>query len=869
MRLPQYNTSRYLPVTTLSLSVVLAVAAQLMQPRLWAEWVYMALCGMGLLLLPGSLYRRWHWGPCLAGAALLAFGSTGWRASHYARHGILSADLQRTDLVVTGRIVGLPQWQPNGTRFTLAVHSAVLDGQPVPLPDHIALAWYTTYRQRNDDRADSNSTPSPSSNAAAPAQRCSACLHPGELWRFTVRLKQPHGNRNPFGFDYERWLWEQGLGATGYVRTGAKHAQPRQIGSAHPLDVRVWRDMLRLQAREAVYRELASNPTPVAADAVDSQVDGLPNNAGTHNPQRIAGVIAALLMGDQRAIGQADWDIFRITGIAHLISISGLHITLFAWLAGALVGTAWRFSARMRWPLCLWLPAPLAALWGGMLLAAAYAWFSGWGIPAQRTSIMLLVVALLRTRGLHWPWWAVLATAAAVVTLVDPWALLQPGFWLSFVAVAVLFANSRPQAAGDHWRHKLLSGICAFARTQLTITLVLAPLTLLLFGQVSVVGFIANALAVPLVTFVVTPLTFLGVLWPALWQMAAWLLQVLMTLLQYLSTLPWASYQTAMPPLIVGAISLLGGLALVLRLPWPWRLAGSLALLPVLLWQAPRPAQGQFDLLAADIGQGNAILVRTHRHSLLFDAGPQYGTQSNAGQRVLLPLLAALDERPDRLVLSHQDSDHIGGAAALLQAYPRMQAQGSIAPEHPLQQLRPIAPCVAGQEWQWDGVTFSFLHPTPAARAGSRSNNAMSCVLRISNGQRTALLPGDIGAAQERMLIARHANDTPETLQADVLLVAHHGSKTSTTDAWLNAVQPRHALIQQGYLNPYGHPHATVLARLHERPIEVRLSESCGAAWWRSNTNTVRCERDINRHYWQHQHRPVAAVQAHEGINAR
>ncbi len=870
----------YLPITRLCLLVVAAVGVQLMQPQLWPQWAYMALCGAGALgmlgasgicraaqarVAQGRLRQRMATGVLLMGAALLAFGSTGWRASRYAAS-ILPAHWQQRDIVVQGHITGLPQWQPDGARFTFAVEQATLDGQAISLPKHISLAWYmpranaANTPQTVTNHATNHVTDSrPPGHAAAfpnaASARCAVCVAPGERWRLTVRLKQPHGSRNPFGFDYERWLWEQGLGATGYVRAATPHAAPEKTGQAHPLDVRVWRDRARLHVREAVYRTLlpsANRPTPAARP----QEAGSPHSApATPLAESAAGIVAALLMGDQRAISQPDWAVFRTTGVSHLLSISGLHITLFAWLAGMLIQTLWRQSARVGWTTpCLWLPAHAAAWWGGVALAAAYAWFSGWGVPAQRTCLMLLCMALLRSRGLAWPWPSTLASAAAAVLLLDPWALLQPGFWLSFVAVAVLFGSgNRPPPAAALWHQKLRAGIRTFAHAQLTITLVLAPLTLLLFGQVSVVGFVANALAVPLMTFIVTPLALAGVVWPALWQLAAWLLQGLMLGLHHLAALPWASYQAAIAPWWAGALGVACGWVAMQRLPVVWRLAAALGLLPVLLWQAPRPAQGQFELLAADVGQGSAILVRTRTHSLLFDTGPQYSATSNAGERVLVPLLDALGEQPDWLLLSHQDTDHIGGATALLAARPHMQLLGSISADHPLQQIRPVMPCTAGQAWQWDGVSFAILHPSEHEQANPQlASNAVSCVLHISNGQRSALLAGDVGTAQENAIIARQ-QAAPATLQADILLVGHHGSKTSTGTAWLDAVQPRWAVIQQGYLNRYRHPHPTVLQRLQERRITTILSESCGAAWWYSINNQLHCEREQNRRYWQHQ----------------
>jgi competence protein ComEC len=268
----------------------------------------------------------------------------------------------------------------------------------------------------------------------------------------------------------------------------------------------------------------------------------------------------------------------------------------------------------------------------------------------------------------------------------------------------------------------------------------------------------------------------------------------------------------------------------------------------VLLWQAPRPVPGELELLAADVGQGNAVLVRTATHTLVYDAGPRYGAESDAGQRVLVPLLRALGERVDTLVLSHRDSDHTGGAAAVLAMQPRAAVLGSLEPGHILQAIRPVTPCAAGQRWDWDGIAFEVLHPAAADAGAPGRPNAASCVLRIANARRAALLAGDIEQPQEAALLDRHAS-----LQADVLLVPHHGSKTSSSGPFLDRVAPHWALVQAGWRNRFGHPAPPVLARYAERDVAVVRSDRCGAAWWSSaQPDAVRCEREVSRRYWHH-----------------
>jgi competence protein ComEC len=505
-----------------------------------------------------------------------------------------------------------------------------------------------------------------------------------------------------------------------------------------------------------------------------------------------------------------------------------------------------------------------------VLLATAYAVFSGWGVPAQRTCLMLATVVLLRLQGAQWPWpWVALWTAV-VVLLWDPWALLQAGFWLSFVAVGLLFVASqplRPVAAtadkvgrspgGDVSRRALprrwVQAAMGMLREQWVITLGLAPLVLLLFGQVSLVGLLANALAIPWVTLVITPMSLAGVLWPDVWTVATGAVAVFYAGLDALAAWPWATLSLPLPPLALGLGAVAGGVLLVLPMPLAVRAMGLTPVLACLLWRPPAPASGEFSLLAADIGQGNAMLVQTARHALLFDAGPRYSLESDAGNRVLLPLLQALDLRLDTVVLSHRDSDHVGGAAAVLMMQPQAELLSSIDREHPLQQLRSSQPCEAGMQWQWDGVQFEFLHPGAADYLATPPPppNALSCVLRISNGRQVALLTGDIEAAQEQRLL--QTPDLAAKLRADVLLVPHHGSKTSSSPAFLQAVQPRHALVQAGYRNRYGHPAAQVMARYEALRINLVSSPRCGAARWRSDEpQNVACMREDERHYWSH-----------------
>lgn len=796
---------------------VLGCAAQMLQGQLWLGGAYGGVCALALLGLLG-LHRLKHlpaaWRAVQALLALLllaalGFGSTGWRAASFDSQRLLP-QWQGVDVVVQGVVVSLPQATERGQRWRFAVEQAWdSQGQAIQLPPLLGLSHYTD----------------------TPGQE-RLLVQAGERWRWTLRLKSPHGARNPHGFDAELWWWSQGVQATGYVRPQAP-ATPERLGQTRqaPLE----------QARAWMRERLQASP----------------------GSTRALGVVTALVTGDQAAIDKADWALFRDTGVAHLVSISGLHITMFAWLAVALVGGLWRRSA---W-LCLRWPAPQAAAWAGLLLATLYALFSGWGIPAQRTLLMLAVVVGLRSLGLVWPWQRVWLLALALVLVWDPWALLQAGFWLSFVAVAMLFLLTPEEAAqidtdADAATEdapppslpvRLWRSLREMARVQWWLGLALAPLTLLLFGQVSIVGFFTNLWAIPWVTLVLTPLSMLGALWPVLWTAAAWCAQAMLWGLGWMAQWPAAVLYLALPPWWLGALAAVGGLWLLL--PWPlWlRGLGLPLLLPAVLWHNPRPAMGQFELLALDIGQGSAILLRTAQHSLLWDAGPRWSATGDAGSQTIVPLLRAQGERLDKLIISHADMDHAGGAASVLAAQPQAQLWGSgiaklAAEANRSQQWQA---CAQGQSWQWDGVQFRFLWPDArwlAQYAKPSDTNAQSCVLHIqAQDGRSALLTGDMEAAQELALLSQG-----QVPRADVLLVAHHGSKTSTTSAWLQAVQPRVAIVQSGWRNRFGHPAPIVVQRIEQQGSLLRNTADCGAVAWQSSAPAqAPCERQLRPRYWQ------------------
>lgn len=729
-----------------------------------------ASCLLALRRLAGQR-RKWRILVLMLAGVALGAAWSGWRAGERLAVA-LPASLEGRDIELTGVISGLPDVFGNGSRFSFEVERATLSGEPVTVPRRIALGWYGGPRAVPD-------------------------LRPGERWTLTVRLKRPHGLANMGGFDVEAWWLTEGLRATGYVRAGGQRAEA-----------------FVFSLRDAIGRARAAMRDRIVAALPDA---------------RHAGVIVALVIGDQRAISSAEWDVFNRTGIGHLVAISGLHITMISALVAGILHYLWRHSFFTTASLPLYLPARKLAAAGGLSAALVYVALAGFGIPAQRTLLMLAVVtiAVWRDRFVAAP--QVLALALLAVLVFDPWAVLWPGFWLSFFAIACLMlASHGRELATSGLRQSLAAG----ARSQWVVTVGLLPLTLLLFGQTSLVSPLANALAIPLVSFVVTPLALLGSVLPA--PASGWLLQaghagvaLLAEALQWLAALPLAVWQAPAPGPLASALALAGSVWMLAPRGWPFRWAGALAWLPLLAASPAAPREGVW-LTAFDIGQGNALLVETKNFRLLYDTGPAYSAESDGGSRVILPYLRARGiARLDALVISHSDTDHAGGARSLLDALPVGWVASSLRDDHALLRTalgdRHVG-CVAGQRWRRDGVDFEFLHPLagddPAAKP-----NARSCVLKISVGRRAVLLGGDIEAPQERALVARAA----DRLRADVLLAPHHGSGTSSTPAFLDAVRPGMALFQVGYRNRYRHPKAEVVARYDARGIRVLRSDHTGA----------------------------------------
>jgi competence protein ComEC len=767
-------------------------------------WAWALLPSMALAFLLCRNHKRIFavLGKVLVTAIFLSVGFF-WAAAfaHWRLSDVLPHEWEGRDIRLVGMIAELPQVNERSLRFVFDVEQAYTEGAVVP--KRISLGWYGD--REKDTEAEPRQINLPHVNAS-------------ERWRLTVRLKRPHGSINPHGFDFEKWALERNIRATGYVRESDENAR---------LDDTVNRPSYQIERLRQEIRERFAR--------------ALPGHA-------YAGVLAALAVGDQRAIPAEQWQIFTRTGINHLMSISGLHVTMVSGLVFSLVYGIWRRSGRFT----LWLPARKAAAVAGLLAALGYALLAGFAVPAQRTVYMLGVIAIALWLGRSTSATAILTWALLAVTLFDPWAVLSPGFWLSFGAIATIMLVSIGRIGRMHW-------LADWAHIQWAITLGLIPALLAMFQQISLVSPIANTIAVPLVSLVVVPLTLLATL-PLLDFMlvpAHAVLSSCMDLMRWMSDLPHAVWSQHAPPMwtvaagIMGIIWMLlpGSLGLLSGFPARW--LGIVALLPMFLLLPPKPGPGELWLTVLDVGQGLAVVARTENHALLYDTGPGSGAESDSGNRTIVPFLRGEGiKHLDAMVVTHADSDHSGGALSVLQAVPVEWLVSSLHDDHPIQLVAgKKRRCQAGESWHWDGVQFDMLHPPEQSYSDSRlKTNALSCVLKISTSHGSVLLPADIEKQSEYQLLGRAGH----ALASTVLVAPHHGSKTSSTDEFVHQVNPRLVIFTVGYRNRFGHPKDAVVERYRALGSRLLRSDADGGVLLRFGENDVAVEtsRALYRRYW-------------------
>ncbi len=758
-----------------------AVAVQIL-PALPPRWLDGLLACTALAGLGTCL--RWRassivW--CLA-IAVAAFAWTAWRAD-LSMDARLPHALEKQDILVTGTVADLPHAQEDSTRFDFTIATAQFDGNPVPVRGHVRLSWY------------------------ASRQHAPPTIVPCTTWRLRVRMKRPHGLVNPGGMDFERSALQKGIIATGYVREDPANAMLAEDACVDGVRARI-------------------------SDAIGAALPG-----DTH----AARLLRALSVGDERALDERDWQVVRATGIAHLIAISGFHVGLAAVFGALLVRLVWWLFPSLG----LRLARPLAEAAIVFPAALAYGALAGFGLPTTRTLLMIAVVAgwrLLRRGGGFGEGFGL---ALAAILMIDPLSVLSAGFWLSFAGVALL-AWTLAHEAG--WRGHLKE----IGAAPLLMTLALLPLTVGFFGQASLVAPPANLVAVPFVSFVIVPIDLaacaLLFAWPwagqALLHVCAYLVDALWWLLAHLAAWPAAMQYLPESSLLAFALACVGSVWLLAPRGVPARALGGLLLLPLCFPCTVVPAEGAFRATVIDVGKGLSVLVRTRSHALLIDAGARYPSGFDLGEAAVVPTLHALGiTRLDRMIISHGDNDHAGGAVSVLLAYPGTQVWGGEPERGPV----PMQQCHAGQQWQWDGVAFRMLRPP--APVTVKGNDA-GCVLLVTGSGGRLLLPADTSSNVESDIAGAVPAGPPL-----VLVVPHHGSKTSSGIDYLRALQPVFAVASTGYLNAYHHPAAEVVARYGALGIQLLDTPSTGAVRMAfpasAGPRIVAEERRRQAHYWR------------------
>lgn len=680
--------------------------------------------------------------------------------AHWQLSSVLEPGLEGVDVELQGVVSSRLEARGRSIRFLFDVESMVLDGVAYQAPDKVRLSWYGRMPE----------------------------LHVGERWSLLVRLKRPHGFMNPGGFDYEGWLFQQRIGATGYVRKSNDN---------------------RLLQREAWGYEL-SRWRQTLREKLEKKFGDVPAVA----------LLAALVVGDRSGISTSQWETFARTGTSHLIAISGLHIGVVAGLVFFLVRALWGCSSRLS----LTLPAPQAAAFAALLVAVLYAVLAGFAIPTRRALAMLSVLMggvlwrrqLRPARGLM--------LALLLVVVMDPMSVLSAGFWLSFAAVAVILMGMMGRLSQDGLWWK-------WGRVQWVVAIGLIPVLLSWQLQVSLVAPLVNLVAVPLVSLLLVPLALVGslllmwlepvgaiLLWPVVW-----LLNESVVLLDWVANWPLAAWDGAGVPFWAKLVAGVGVLLFLLPSGVPGRWLGGLFLLPGFFAQASEPLQDGLSFTLLDVGQGLAAVIQTSQHTLVYDAGPRFSERFDAGSSVVAPFLQQQGVGfIDRLILSNGDNDHAGGGEALAGLVP----VGMLFSGEPERiGWRQALPCRAPMHWQWDGVDFHVLYPSSAELKG---NNA-SCVLLVESGETRILLTGDIEKEGEALLL----KEDRSRLQADLVLIPHHGSKTSSTSSFVRAVSPDYALAAVGYRNRYAFPRPDIVARWQGVGAQVLSTAGSGAIHFR------------------------------------
>lgn len=683
----------------------------------------------------------------------------------------LADTLQGQHIEIKGKVVGLPHYDDRKVRFDFFILQSTLE-----LPKKIRLSWYFPKQKIKTD----------------------------QVWKLTVKLKRPHGRFNLGGFDYEKWLFIQNIGATGYVRN---NPEPQLILSKS--------SKLSFSAlRQAV------------SDNLDALLINSPNK----------GMIKALTIGERHDLSQQQWEVFRKTGTVHLLAISGLHIGLISGLVYFLVlQISIKFSV---------VSPQKQAAGAAMLIALFYSALAGFSLPTQRALLMLVIAMTTIIWQRKITAINTISLTLLVVLIIDPLAILAVGFWLSFLAVMVIIYCLAGRLGGIGYWHSAI-------KIHWITALGLSPLLILFFQQVSIISPIANFITVPVVSFLVVPLCLLSVLFmpitPFITEqcllLANKILQGLEIILSVMAELPYAALNITVPSVYVVPIALLGVFILMAPKGLPARWLGLVFILSPLFVGGEKIKQGEVVTTLLDVGQGLSVVIETASHVLVFDTGAKYSDAFDMGDAVVIPFLEQKGiSVVDTLLISHADNDHIGGAESIINQKQVTNILTSVP--NRLKGYSPVR-CLKGHRWEWDQVQFEVLSPTKNFVEGENNN---SCVLKVSSIHGQLLLTGDIEKPAEGWLVS----NVGKKLKSDILIAPHHGSNTSSSLPFLQQVSPKIILIPAGYRNRFSFPHEDVLERYKKIEASWMSTANDGAlvVKMKNNSVNVSSKRDEQSKYW-------------------
>lgn len=707
-----------------------------------------------------------------------------WDATGVLNH-TLPASYEGQDINVIGTIIELPKDKSHHWQFLFTVKQATaLTGISIPIKK-ILLSWY-----------DKTYTPKL-----------------GETWQFTVRLKRPRGFLNPHTFDYSQWLFQQHIHAKGYIRSS-------------PLANRL------------------DTPSPYSLAQIRTTL--LHHLQHDVEPAHYNSLFIALVIGERQFITASDWQVLRNTGVAHLLAISGLHISLIAGFLFLLSSQLWTRLPRLN----LYLPAPLFAVIIATLGAGLYAALAGFSLPTQRAFIMVALTCLAILLKQRFSVSYLLSIIIICVLLWQPLAVSTASFYLSFGAVIFIL-----YVVNNHLNYES-NKFTQFITIQTGVLLIMFPLTMYFFSYISLTAFIANFVAIPWMTLFIIPCLLLAscsffIYPPAqdfFFSLLFYPVDGLWTFLQYLNQFQWGALPMHIPPWWALLFTVLGSVCLFLPrgIHFSLRYLGFFCFLPLFFPPLKHPAHNEFWLTVLDVGQGLAVVVQTENYTMVYDTGMYFSDNFNAGASVIIPFLRAQGiQQIDLLIVSHADKDHSGGLQSLLDHMPIHEIVSS-APYL----ANNILLCEAGQQWQWDNIHIEMLHPNSDYSHSKRNNR--SCVVKVKNQYGSVLLTGDIEAHAERYLLYK---TPPDLLAADIMLIPHHGSRTSSTPKFIDAVSPDHAIASAGYRNRYGFPKEDIMARYEAVHIDLYNTAETGALQFKITSTGISVpimSRDTLGRYWHH-----------------